>query len=168
MTVAVAQVQQLRPAVTAPAPAPAASSSGRSVKWYRKTNWRVAAVRVPANGLALALTVLLLGGIHVTTSRHVIGYLVLGAVFGLLNAFVKPALQYLALPLLLESFGLVVIIVDILVFWLLDVLFPNVLVVDGFWWYLAGGALLGLLSFLIDNVLGLTPPIVDDHPEETR
>jgi putative membrane protein len=160
--------EDIRAVAAVTSPAPAAPSSGRSVKWYRKTNWRVAAVRVPANGLALALTVFLLGGIHVTTSRLVVGYLVLGAVFGLLNAFVKPALQYVALPLLLESFGFVVILVDILVFWLLDVLFSNVLVVDGFWWYLAGGALLGVLSFLIDNVLGLTPPIVDDRPESAR
>jgi putative membrane protein len=158
-----AQAQHIRPPGTI-APAPAAPVSAPGTKWYRRINWRVAAVRVPTNGLAVALAAFLLGGIHVTTDRPVIGYLVLGAVFGLLNAFVKPALQYVALPLLLESFGLVVVIVDVLVFWLLDLLFSNVVVVDGFWWYVAGGALLGFLSFLVDNVVGLTPPIIDDRP----
>ena len=125
----------------------------------------MALVRVPVNGGAVALTAFLLDGIHVTTSRPVLGYLVIGAVFGLLNAFVKPGLQYVALPLLLESFGFVVVLVDILVFWLLDLLFPRILQVDGLWWYIAGGALLGLFSFILDNLLGLTPPIVDDRPE---
>ena len=122
-------------------------------------------MRVPLNAAAVALTAFVLSGVHVTASRPLIGYLVIGAVFGLLNAFVKPALQYLALPLLLESFGLVVVLVDVLVFWLLDKLFPRILHVDGFWWLLAGGALLGFLSFLFDNLFGLTPPIVDDRPE---
>jgi putative membrane protein len=133
--------------------------------WWRKFNIRVALVRVPANGAAVALTAFVLSGVHVTTKHHVLGYLIIGAVFGLLNAFVKPGLQYVALPLLLESFGLVVILVDVLVFWLLDKLFHNLIHVDGFWWMLAGGALLGLLSFLFDNLFGLTPPIVDDRPE---
>jgi putative membrane protein len=127
-------------------------------------NWRVAVVRVPSNALALAFTAWVLAGIHITTSRPVLGYLVLGAVFGLLNALVKPMLQYLTLPLLLESFGFVVVIVDVFVFWLFDLIFPRVVAVDGFWWLLAGGALLGLLSFLLDTLLGLTPPIVDDRP----
>jgi putative membrane protein len=130
------------------------------------TNWRVTALRVPSNALALAFTAWVLSGIHITTQRPLLGYLVLGAVFGLLNAFIKPALQYLTLPLLLESFGLVVVIVDVLVFWLFEVIFPHVVKVDGFWWLLAGGALLGLVSFLFDTLLGLTPPIVDDRPSE--
>lgn len=121
-------------------------------------------MRVPANGLAVALTVAVLPKVDVTASRTVLGYLVVGVVFGVLNAFVKPVLQYVALPLLLESFGLVVILVDMLIFWLLDVFFPHTLHVQGFWGYLTGGVLLGLLSFLIDNLLGLTPPIVNDRP----
>lgn len=146
--------------------APGAASTTRpSRRLARRVNWRVAAVRIPANGLALALTAFLLPGIHITTSRPVLGLLLLGAVFGLLNAFVKPALQYLTLPLLLESLGLVVILVDLVVFWLFDLLFPHVVATDGFLWLLAGAVVLGVLSFLIDNVLGLTPPIVDDRAE---
>jgi putative membrane protein len=144
---------------------PASPANRPREAWWRTFNLRVALVRVPVNGVAVALTAFVLSGIHVTTKHHVIGYLIIGAVFGLLNAFVKPVLQYVALPLLLESFGFVVILVDVLVFWLLDKLFPRVIHVDGFWWMLAGGALLGFLSFILDNLFGLTPPIVDDRPE---
>ena len=130
----------------------------------RTFNVRVALVRIPLNGLAVALTVAVLPKVDVTANRAVIGYLVVGAVFGVLNAFVKPVLQYLALPLLLESFGLVVILVDMLIFWLLDLFFPHSIHVQGFWGYLTGGVLLGLISFALDNLLGLTPPIVNDRP----
>lgn len=128
---------------------------------------RLAVVRVPANAAALAFTVAVLPGVHVTTARPAIAYLVLGAVFGLVNAFVKPALQFLVLPLLLASFGLVVVLVDVLTFWLLEVLFGK-LDADGVLWLVAAGALLGLLSFVLDVLLGLTPPIVDAAHSERR
>ena len=150
------RVAELDRRAAAPAPAPAAPGHGFNV--------RVALVRVPANALAVALTVAILPRIDVTSNRPLLGYLLIGVVFGVLNAFVKPVLQYVALPLLLESFGLVVVLVDMLIFWLLDLFFPHTLHVQGFWGYLTGGVLLGLLSFLIDTLLGLTPPIVNDRP----
>lgn len=128
---------------------------------------RLAVVRVPANAAALAFTVAVLPGVHVTAARPVVGYLVLGAVFGLVNAFVKPVLQFLVLPLLLASFGLVVVLVDVLAFWLLDALSGR-LDADGVLWLVAAGALLGLLSFALDVLLGLTPPIVDAARSERR
>jgi len=151
--------------VSAAAAQGAAAPASKQPHLCRKSNWRVWVVRVPANALAVALTALVLPGIHIATSRPVLGYLVLGAIFGLLNAFVKPVIQYITLPFLLESFGLVVVIVDVVVFWLLDLFFRHVVVVDGFLWYVAGGVVVGLLSFLIDNLLGLAPPIVDDRAE---
>jgi putative membrane protein len=129
----------------------------------RPFNWRVALVRTAANGAAVALTVAVLPGLRVTTERPVLGYLAIGAVFGLLNAFVKPAIQFVALPLLLGSFGLVVILVDALILWLLDILL-RILSVDGIGALFAGAALVGVLGFLLDGVLGLTPPIIDDRP----
>lgn len=149
----------------ASAPVQSTRASRNRTRTYGRGDWRVWLVRVPADGLAVGLTALILPGIHMTTSRPVLGYLLLGAIFGLLNTFVKPAIQYVALPFLLRSFGLVVVVVNIVVFWLLDLFFKQLLAVDGFWWYVAGGVLVGLLAFLIENLLGLTPPILDDRAE---
>jgi putative membrane protein len=129
----------------------------------RPFNWRVALVRTVANAAALALTVAILPGLRVTTERPVLAFLGIGAIFGLLNAFVKPAIQFVALPLLLGSLGLVVILVDALVLWLLDVL-VRMLSVDGIGMLFAGAAILGVLGFLLDGMLGLTRPIADDRP----
>jgi putative membrane protein len=97
-----------------------APPSSRRFAW--SPGFRIALVRIPVNALALGLTAFLLPGVHVHASHPLLGYLVLGAVFGLVNAFVKPALQFLLLPLLIASLGLVVVLVDVLAFWLLDLL----------------------------------------------
>jgi putative membrane protein len=124
-------------------------------------NWRVALLRIPLNALAVFLTVLMLPGLHVTTGNPVLGYLALGLVFGALNAFVKPALQFVALPFLFSSFGLVVLVVDAVVFGLLDL--TRLLSSDRFFWIVVGGAVVGLLSFVFENLVGLTPPIVEEQ-----
>lgn len=132
----------------------------------RHAPWKVIAVRVIVNAIAVAITVLVLPGLHVTTDRPVLGFLILGGLFGLINAFVKPLAQFVALPFLLGSMGLVVIVIDILAFWLLDALAPGLMDADRLTWVVAGGLLLGALSFFLDGLLGLTPPIVADPHEE--
>lgn len=137
------------------------TTASRSLVRGSAVNWKVVLLRVPLNGLAVFLTVLMLPGLHVTTSRPVLGYLALGAAFGLLNAFVKPALQLVALPFLFSSFGLVLLAVDAVLFGLLDL--TRILSADGFFWVVVGGAVVGLLSFLFENAFGLTPPIVEER-----
>jgi putative membrane protein len=120
------------------------------------------AARVVVNGLVVALVVLVLPGVRESTGHPALGYLVLGAILGLINAFVKPLIQFVALPGLLGSMGLVVIVVDILVFWLLESA-TKILSTDGFLWVVLAGVLLGLLSYVLDNLLGLVPPILSDR-----
>ncbi len=127
--------------------------------------WKVVFARVIANAVAVALTVLVLPGVQENSGYPVLGYLALGALFGLINAFVKPALQFFALPFLLGSMGLVVALIDIVVFALLDELTPNLLQADGLLWIVLAGLALGGLSFLLDNALGLVPPILRDVRE---
>jgi putative membrane protein len=126
--------------------------------------WRVTAGRVLVNALAVALVVLVLPGVKEYADHPFLGYVLLGALFGLLNALVKPLMQFVALPLLLGSMGLVVILIDILLFWILEQLTP-LLGSSGFGWVALAGVLLGLLTGVLDNLLGLVPPIVSDRPE---
>lgn len=110
------------------------------------------------NGLAVAVVVALLPGVKESTGRPVLGYLALGAIFGLINAFVKPLIQFVALPGLLGSLGFIVILIDIVTFWLLDVLTP-LLDTGGPLPVIVAGIVLGLLCYVLDNMLGLVPPI---------
>lgn len=127
--------------------------------------WRVVAARIIVNGLAVALVVLILPGVRESTGHPLLGYLLLGAIFGLVNAFVKPVVQFVALPLLAGSMGLVIVLVDIATFAVLDAV-TKVIQTSGAVSVIVGGVVLGLLSYLLDNLVGLTPPIVPDLPEK--
>ncbi len=127
--------------------------------------WRVLAARIVVNGLAVALVVLILPGVRASTSHPVLGYLFLGVLFGLINAFIKPAIQFVAVPLLAGSMGLVVIVVDVVIFWLLDSL-TKLLNSSGPLWVILAAVLLGLLSYVLDNLFGLVPPIMPDSEAE--
>jgi putative membrane protein len=123
--------------------------------------------RIVVNGIAVVLVVLLLPGVHASTVHPVVAALVAGALLGLINAFIKPAIEFVVLPLLLGSLGLVIILVNILVFWLLDRLTPF-LHTSGPLWDVLAGVLLGLLCYVLDNLTGLTPPIISDRPRAER
>ena len=86
-------------------PAQAGRSRARAARRVRRAPWRVVATRIIVNGLAVAAVVLVLPGVHETTGHPVLGYLLLGAIFGLINAFAKPAIQFVALPMLAGSMG---------------------------------------------------------------
>ena len=131
------------------------------------TTWRVWVMRVVVNAVAVAFVVLVLPGVKLQGSHTVLDLLLLGAIFGLVNAFIKPAMQFVALPFLFGSMGLVVLIVDVIAFWILDAVAKRIIDVEGALWIIVAGVLLGLVSFLLDNVLGLTPPILSDGKEGT-
>jgi putative membrane protein len=133
---------------------------------HHRRPWRVLAVGVVVDAIAVAITVAIFPGIHENTGHPALGYLLLGLLFGVINALMKPALQFVALPFLLQSLGVIVIAIDIVVFALLDALTPHLLTADSVWAILAAGIVLGFLSFALHNLLGLTPPIVQDRPKE--
>ena len=119
------------------------------------------------DGIAVAITIAIFPGLHEHASHPVVGYLILGLMFGVISALLKPVLQFVALPFLLQSLGVIVILVDIvvfIVFVLLDGVAPRLLTADTALAILAGGVVLGLLSFALENLLGLTRPIVDPRP----
>jgi putative membrane protein len=130
-------------------------------------NVRLIFMRVLVNAVVIGLTALLLPGIHVTDQGFGT-YLILGVVFGLLNAFVKPIVEALTLGLLFVTYGLVLIFINTVMLWLLSVFLPRIITLDSLSWAVFGGILIGLLSTVLENILGMTPPILDDAPETTK
>jgi putative membrane protein len=98
----------------------------------------------------------------------VLAWLVVSAVFGLLITFVKPLVQLLLLPLIFVSFGLVVVLINTIVIWLLSFLFSNWFQVDHLLWALAAGFVSGVLVAVFENLLGMTPPIILGQTEALR
>ena len=128
-------------------------------------NWRLILVRILVSTAALFLTVLILPNIEVTYRYGT--FLILGIAMAILNAVVKPALQFLTLPLIFVSYGLVVVAINGVMLLLLSWLFPERFVVNTLLVAFIGGAIIGLITIFLENLFGLTPPIVDDQAAET-
>jgi len=114
--------------------------------------------RLLINALALWLTTLIVTGVHVVpfapgeVLQTVLTYLIVAAIFGIVNAVVGNLIRIVAFPLYILTLGLIALIVNglllLLAAWLSG-LFGFGLVVDGFWWGVLGALVLGLISWLI-------------------
>lgn len=119
-------------------------------------------VRLITNAIALWLTTLLVAGVAVvpfapgTTLETVLTYLLVAAIFGIVNAVVGNLIRIVAFPLYILTLGLISLIVNglllLLVAWLSG-LFGFGLVVETFWWGVLGALVLGFLSWLIGIVV---------------
>jgi putative membrane protein len=145
---------------TGPAGTIPAAQGRRAWARAQVANWRLFLVRFLCAGLAVVLTVVLLPGLGFVGWRWGQGLLI-ALVFGLLNAIVKPFLQFLALRFILSTYGVVVILINALLLILLAVLLDDTFVAYRPISVLAGGALVGALGMLLETLLGATPPVLD-------
>jgi len=127
-------------------------------------NWRLFLVHVLSSGLAVTITVLVLPGFWF--ERWAWGELLLVAVVaGVLNATVKPLLQFFALRYLIASYGTAVVLVNAAVLFLLAVILHGDIAVRGAFALLVGGLVVGILGMIFDAVLGTGAPILDSATE---
>lgn len=139
----------------------------RLTMWRRQFNWRMLLIRVIVNALALLITVGLTPIRFV--DRSVRTWLLLAIFLGILNALVKPIIQFLTLRFIFATYGLVVALINAILLLLLEFFFPTRFAIDGvILWPLVGGAILGIVSAVLENLLGLTPPIVSEQYPELR
>jgi ubiquinone biosynthesis protein len=123
-------------------------------------NWRVTLVQFLANAVVIGLVILLLPGFELHARHSLVAVLWLSVVFGILTALVRPALEFLFLPYVLQSLGLVMVAINAVLLALLGL--TSVLEIKGLVALLAGAVISGVVGFFLDSVLGLTPPVVDD------
>ncbi|HLT92308.1 MAG TPA: phage holin family protein [Woeseiaceae bacterium] len=98
---------------------------------------------------ALLVVAQFVGGVHVAG----FGSALLGAiVLGLVNAFVRPVMIVLTLPLTLLTFGLFLFVINALMLWLAAALVPGI-AIGGFGAALLGSILLTLLNVVIEALL---------------
>ena len=133
----------------------------------KQFNWRYLVVRTLVNALVLTVTVLIVPKIRFV-DPSVVTVLLLAASWGLLNAFVKPIVQFLTLPFIFATYGLVVGLINAILLWLLALLLPGLFSVDGILWALVAGLVIGLLSSFLESLLGLTIPVVPEEPAVLR
>jgi len=127
------------------------------IHFTKQFNWRMMLVRIFVNALAL-LVITILPDIHFIEPT-VLRVLFVAAILGVLNAFVKPIIQFLTLRFIFITFGFAVVIINTVILLLLSWLLPNMFTVDRFIWAIVGGALMGLIAGFFENLFGLQVPI---------
>lgn len=65
-------------------------------------------------------------GIDFTASWQIL--LLAGSVLGLINFFIKPVLKMITLPLRILTFGLFSLVINMLMVWLVDIIFPELII----------------------------------------
>lgn len=130
-----------------------------------KFNWRVALVRIPINGLVLALTALILPSMEIEPG--ILNFLILGFVFGILNAFLRPVIQFFTLPLIFVTGGFILVVINALLLFVLELLMSDLLYFDNLLVLLLAAVIVGFLILILESLFGVTPPIIDRTLIET-
>ena len=132
-------------------------------------------VRVLINGLALWIASWILPGLDISTSATtaavantgvtqgtetvgiILAYLFIGLIFGVVNAFVRPLVSFLSLPITILTLGLFTIIINAAMLYLTSWLSrytPVHFTIDSFFWT---AVLAAIISTLISLVAGRIP-----------
>jgi len=133
----------------------------------KQFNWRALLVRILINATVLAVTALILP--NVSFVQVTVGNILFIAIaLGVLNAVIKPILQFLTLSFIFTTYGVVVVLINAVILWFLSFLFPDRFAVHSILAALLGGALIGILGSFFESLFGLSMPIVPDEQAELR
>jgi putative membrane protein len=111
-------------------------------------------IRVVINAITIAVVASLLPGIRVLNDS--IGtLLIIGLVFGTINAILKPILLLISLPFVILSLGFFVLVINACMLSLTASLLPNRLQVDGFLPALIAGVCISIVTAILERVFGI-------------
>lgn len=132
-------------------------------------------VRVLINGLALWIASWILPGLDISTSATteavaktgvtqgtdtigiILAYLFIGVIFGVVNAFVRPLVSFLSLPITILTLGLFTIVINAAMLYLtswISSYTPVHFTIDSFFWT---AVLAAIIITLISLVAGRIP-----------
>src|SRR5690349_10798232 len=121
-------------------------------------------LRAAITGFALWVVTLVVPGIYYiggdSTIARVGVIFFVAVIFGLVNAFIKPIVQILSIPLYILTLGLIHIVINALMLWITSWITDNTtgwgLHIDQFWWTAIWAAIvLSLVSWLLSFVKAL-------------
>ncbi len=120
-------------------------------------------LRAALTGFALWVVTLIVPGIRFvggdSTLQEVGIILVVGVIFGLVNAIIKPIVQFISIPLYILTLGLVHIVINALMLWITSWITEHTthwgLFIDKFWWTAIWAAIvLSIVSWLLSLIIG--------------
>lgn len=104
------------------------------------------------NTASVAVTVVILRN-HISYGDKLENLLLASFLLGILNAFVRPILMLIALPLLIFTLGLFTLVINALLLCLLTTLLPF-FHVDSFGYAFLGAAIISLISLVLNGFTG--------------
>jgi putative membrane protein len=133
-------------------------------------------MRVLINGLALWIASWLLPGLDISTSATteavaqtgvsqgtdaagiILAYLFIGLIFGVVNAFVRPIVSFLSLPITILTLGLFTIVINAamlyLTSWISSYTPVNFTIDSFFWTALLAAIIITIVSLVADRIPG--------------
>jgi putative membrane protein len=113
-------------------------------------------LRLLINAIALYLAVLVIPGITLNSSMSSLIWLAL--IFGLVNALVRPLLQFLTCALIILTLGLFTLVINTFLFWLTSQIgqsFGIELIINApIWWNaFLGGLVVSIVSVIMTMIL---------------
>lgn len=119
-------------------------------------------IRAGLTGFALWVVTLVVDGIRFvggdTTLQKVGIIFVVAVIFGLVNAFIKPVVQILSIPLYILTLGIFHVVINAFMLWLTAWITENTthwgLQIDHFWWTAIWAAIvLSIVSWVLSLVV---------------
>jgi putative membrane protein len=104
-------------------------------------------IRLLINAAALWVAAFLVRDVELTSVWWQV--LIVAAVFGLVNAFIRPIVRIFSLPLLIVTLGLFAIIINTLLLYLVSWLMGDWLVIHSFLGALLASIIISLVSWLL-------------------
>lgn len=111
-------------------------------------------LRVIIYAVGIAIVAEIVPGISVA-SETLSTLLIIGLVFGIVNAILKPIITLLTCPLVILSLGLFVLVINGIMLLITSSLIPGRLQVDGLGPAIVGGIIMSILSLILERVLGV-------------
>jgi putative membrane protein len=111
-------------------------------------------LKVIINAIAIAITAWLLPGIHVV-NNDIGTYLLVGLVFGIVNALIKPLISCLTCAVIILTLGLFLLVINGLMLWITAEILSSRLTIDNFWWAMLGGLIMAVVGTALEAQFGL-------------
>ena len=138
----------------------------REARAKSRLNWRVTLVQFLVNAVVIGVLILVFPGFELNADNELLAVLWLAVLFGILSALLRPVLEFLFLPYALQTFGLVVVLINAVLLALLGI--TSTLAIDGILPLVVGAVVAGVVATFLEGMLGLTPPVVDDDTEREQ
>jgi putative membrane protein len=103
------------------------------------------------NTLAVAVAAFIVPGIQYQKPLNLI---IASLLLGILNAFIRPVLLLMALPLLIFTLGLFILVINAVLLWFVGQINPEHFMVKDFWSAFWGALIISIVSVVLNSLTG--------------